>query len=421
MLSTRIFGKSTDLKQKTMTIIHSSTTEAVRLPGGAAEATVPGGGTAVVVHPVVVRSKLPLQRRSRPAQRKAHNKVIAKKKKLPKNKKKSKELIDYSGVKEKPPEKAPEEDPLGKVRNWLLNSHDIAGSLVVRKSKSSPAGFLQPGVTPRSPSKVHRLPEQRGSVDASSKEQIKLQVVYKPPFKFSVKLKKPTEMANVTNDIGSKSNRRNRDAILIQNYKKRKLNRTKQKLKPLTQQPCKEITPPKIQNVDRSAGATTNDKTKQDKEALKVKIGSEKIESPSATNALHNVEPVYQNTPIYQNLHDISSSKLGLLRTCSVSLANPSKESGSQKITRHHSVDGKCRESRSKNRQKDHKRYSLVTDKCTDSTAFPNLYSDSSPDTKASKRHSVPLLESDTDSNIHTMPSDMEVLLSESEYLFSDA
>lgn len=438
VLSTRLFGKTTDLKLKAMTIIHSSTTETVRLPGvvaGTNEAGV-GTGAPVVVHPVVVRSKLPLQRRIRhnessSAQRKPHKKVIAKKKKPLKSKKKNKEFIDYSAVKENPLEKTSEEDPLGKVRNWLLNSHDISGSLAVRKSKSSPAGFLQQGNQPRSPGKVQRLSEQRGSLDANGKEQVKLQVVYKPPFKFSVKLKKPTEVATtVVKEINSKVNRRNRAAILIQNDNKRKLIKAKRKMKSSTEDTSKETTSiPKNLNFDCSEGFSVSDKLKEQNKESTVsenKALCAKNENCMIPKTANNREPVYENTPIYQNLHEMSSSKVELQRTSSVNCVSPSRalERGkSQKITRHHSVDGKSRD-RPRNAQEDNKRYSIATDKCLDSVRLRLPHPDNvknHSDVLASKRHSVPLLDSDTDSNLHTMPSDLEVLLSESEYLFSDA
>lgn len=426
VLSTRLFGKTTDLKLKAITIIHSSTTETVRLPGVVAGANEAGVGTgAVVVHPIVVRSKLPLQRRIRHAdsssvQRKPHKKVIARKKKPFKTKKKSKDCIDYSAVKEKPLVKPSEEDPLGKVRNWLLNSHDISGSLAVRKSKSSPAGFLHQGHQSRSlGGKVHRPSEQRGSLDVNGKEQVKLQVVYKPPFKFCVKLKKPTEVATtVVKEINSKVNRRNRAAILIQNENKRKIVKAKRKTRP-TQEISKETNCAlKNRNLDSSDGLLLTGKLKINKEPVVPEANA------MGVKAVMNNEPVYENTPIYQNLHEMSTSKVGLLRTSSVNCVHQSKafERGNpQKIMRHHSVAGQTSD-KPRTAQENNKHDSITTDKSIDSVRFRLPYTDNTKHhTDTSKRHSVPLLESDTDSNLHTMPSDLEVLLSESEYLFSDA
>lgn len=57
----RVLGKRPDLKLKSVTIIHSSTTETVRLP--------PEGTEGVTVHPPAVRAKLPLSRKVREKRR----------------------------------------------------------------------------------------------------------------------------------------------------------------------------------------------------------------------------------------------------------------------------------------------------------------------------------------------------------------
>lgn len=61
MASIRLLGKQSDLKLKSVTIIHSSTTETVRLP--------PEGAEGVTVHPPAVRAKLPLSRKVREKRR----------------------------------------------------------------------------------------------------------------------------------------------------------------------------------------------------------------------------------------------------------------------------------------------------------------------------------------------------------------
>lgn len=464
MLSTRLFGKTTDLKLKAITIIHSSTTETVRLPPDC-------DGTNVVVHPTAVRSKLPAKRRVReanhrrrlkeaarkkakattetakssdkensatPSPRKVQKKVIAKKKKPVKTTlKKKKEVIDYSAAQEKSSGKTPDEDPLGKVRNWLLNSHNITGSLAVRKSKSSPAGFLQTENQQRSPAKVHRpqtrTTEQRGksgSLDAQGKEQVKLQVVYKPPFKFSVKLKKPTEVATtVVKEINSKVNQRGRKALLIKSEHdpKHKQNR---KSRPVSGEAVSPTTPKveAVDNVDSCAKEITTPVENKDKIARLISVDKN--------------EPLYENSPpIYENTHDLSipsqnCPKVDLLRMSSVECVTQSKipldpdRTKTYKITRHHSVDGKnqgnilvreddkrrrrdsCRDSR--------KRYSLATDKYMGSCKPVDKPQKVSGTVEPVTRLSVPLLDSDVDSNLLTVPSDLEVLLSESEYLFSD-
>lgn len=188
-----------------MTIIHSSTTETVRLPAD-------GDNQNVTVHPAAVRSKLPLKKRVRekrnvnnnnsPAKKSRKNVTAeeesttetsspkkvgpgAQKKERKTRRKKSKGVIDYSVAQNKvlvANKKTPEDDPLGKVRNWLLNSHHIeALGGTLRKSKSSPAGFANPSEPPRAVPKAQ--PKTKDN-------QVSLQVVYKPPFKFSVKLSK---------------------------------------------------------------------------------------------------------------------------------------------------------------------------------------------------------------------------------------
>lgn len=200
-----MFGKRSDPKLKSVTIIHSSTTETVRLPAD-------GDNQNVTVHPAAVRSKLPLKKRVRekrnvnnnnnsPAKKSRKNvaaeeesttetsspkKVgLAQKKERKTRRKKSKGVIDYSVAQNKvlvANKKTPEDDSLGKVRNWLLNSHHIeALGGTLRKSKSSPAGFVNP------PEPARPVPKAQ---QKTKDNQVSLQVVYKPPFKFSVKLSK---------------------------------------------------------------------------------------------------------------------------------------------------------------------------------------------------------------------------------------
>ncbi|XP_072400630.1 disintegrin and metalloproteinase domain-containing protein 10-like [Diabrotica undecimpunctata] len=243
VLSTKYLGKKPNFKLKSVTIIHKSPTEAVRLPPD---------GEGVTVHPGV-RSKLPLKRKVRDGKMKRKrkgkvesinnnlnspnkSKVSPKKKKrvsaavvaeevktkpvdtkvfeVPNNKvkrtsqakpakkkKKKNEIIDYSSIQADLDGKkgsdvihtplTPESDPVGKVQNWLLKSQ-----YALPKSKSTPVGLTDK--TRRSP---HKRPTIRPRTDKSKshsvgnipseKEKVRLQVVYKPPFKFSVKLRKP--------------------------------------------------------------------------------------------------------------------------------------------------------------------------------------------------------------------------------------
>lgn len=248
VLSTKLLGKRPNIKQKTVTIIHSSTTETVRLP--------PDGDTGqVTVHPAV-RSKLPLKRKVRDSD--LHNKkrkrdntgsksnnspkkqkrILKKKKRVSaavsaeeahsktkdammevpsskvkkspqhvnsKRKKKKKEVIDYSAAQAdcegtnnllnteaKGVSTVVDNDPFSKVQNWLLRSQ-----LALPKSKSTPGGFS---------SRNENSHRTRARVDKSKtvsvgnltdKDKVKLQVIYKPPFKFSLKLRKPDKTSVV--------------------------------------------------------------------------------------------------------------------------------------------------------------------------------------------------------------------------------
>ncbi|XP_071866505.1 disintegrin and metalloproteinase domain-containing protein 10 isoform X2 [Bombus fervidus] len=267
--SMRLLGKRPDLKLKSVTIIHSSTTETVRLP--------PEGTEGVTVHPPAVRAKLPLSRKVREKRRHrkhkdSHGNVdksgkdASKKKKQPQsqtkrisanatedfarkrsadvtpamiqeNKRKKtfpsrdkqnsngnvssadnekrkrkkqhkKEVIDYSAIQAEK-ETEPNADPKSKVRSWLLASSQCrpetgrSNATGLPKSKSTPVGLTGAGTRlPATRQAVSRRPTEskETKTPASSgarKERAKLQVVYKPPFRFSVKLRKSDKVAQV--------------------------------------------------------------------------------------------------------------------------------------------------------------------------------------------------------------------------------
>ncbi|XP_034248396.1 disintegrin and metalloproteinase domain-containing protein 10 [Thrips palmi] len=214
VLSAKFLAKRPDAKLLAVTIIHSSTTETVRLPGEG-----PGGGAGgvgaqpTIVHPAAAR-KLPFKRRVRldrrrrkdgrnktaPAAtqgtqgaaageaeagesaphspRKSSSRRPGPSTKL--NVKKAakrakKEVIDYSAKQSpscsdqdkvlggsSPLALTPSDDPMGKVQNWLLSSQ-----LQQRPDVEAP---VQP----------------TGRLDA---DRVRLQVLYKTPFKFRLKLK----------------------------------------------------------------------------------------------------------------------------------------------------------------------------------------------------------------------------------------
>lgn len=267
-------GKKPNLKLKSVTIIHKSPTEAVRLPTD---------GEGVTIHPGV-RSKLPLKRKVRDGKTKRKrkskvesinnnlnspnkSKVSPKKKKrvsaavgaeeaknkpvdtkvfeVPSNKvkkpsqakpakkkKKKNEIIDYSSIQADLDGKkgsdviitplTPESDPVGKVQNWLLKSQ-----YALPKSKSTPVGLTDK--TRRSP---HKRPTIRPRTDKSKshsvgnipneKEKVRLQVVYKPPFKFSVKLRKPEKTSVIIErvpDAVRKPEKAPRTGVLVRTVK----------------------------------------------------------------------------------------------------------------------------------------------------------------------------------------------------------
>lgn len=271
----RLLGKRPDLKLKSVTIIHSSTTETVRLP--------PEGAEGVTVHPPAVRAKLPLSRKVRekrrhrkhkdshgnadksgkdPSKKKkqsqpqtkrtpatnaaedlprkrsadastatvqeskrkksfpsrdkqnstgnsSNNADNEKRKRKKQQKQQKKEVIDYSAIQAEK-ETEPNADPKSKVRSWLLASSQCrpetgrSNATGLPKSKSTPVGLTGAGgrlPATRQQVALRRPTESKETKIAANtgarKERAKLQVVYKPPFRFSVKLRKSDKVAQV--------------------------------------------------------------------------------------------------------------------------------------------------------------------------------------------------------------------------------
>ncbi|XP_059610319.1 uncharacterized protein LOC132257444 [Phlebotomus argentipes] len=248
VLSTKLLGKKSNLKLKTVTIIHSATTETVRLPED---------NNGVIVH-TAVRTKVPLKKKVRgerskkskltnqvadgqpstsqktkPSKRVAKSrespkKVIKAKKKTrvsapvvaeeqqqkplvtelstkrqKKDKKTHKEIIDYSNRTEN------HSNTFSKVHKWLLESpivsqpvtqvqHSGKVANLMSKSQSTPERLTQ-----RSPKKTKSV----GNLN----DKVKLQVVYKPPFKFSLKLSKNQSVK--THVIGNRVGRNARKVV----------------------------------------------------------------------------------------------------------------------------------------------------------------------------------------------------------------
>ncbi|XP_041970405.1 uncharacterized protein LOC121726859 [Aricia agestis] len=250
--STRYLGRH-GKKVKSVTIIHSSTTETVRLPDA--------GDQGLIVH-TAVRSKLPLKKKVALRTRAYRNKkehqkdkaspshnvkkrkpsnpvkveegvavpkestavvtnsdgkspkhvILSKhKNKVKKRKAKvKKETIDYSSMQKhssSPPAK--DTEALSRVQKWLLSSPQPAA---LPKSKSIPLGLtdrpprqLQKGARKTRPS--------RSATNLLAGEKARLQVVFKPPFRFSVKICK-SDKTKVVLDKSSKPDAdRKRDSL----------------------------------------------------------------------------------------------------------------------------------------------------------------------------------------------------------------
>ncbi|XP_059056632.1 uncharacterized protein LOC131850435 [Achroia grisella] len=244
--STRFLGRH-GKKLKSVTIIHSSTTETVRLPDT--------NDQGLIVH-TAVRSKLPLKKKVALRTRAYRNKkelkkqgdkaspshIINKKRKpsaqpkleenhkvakentaivtnaegkspkhiiLSKHKgkvkkrktKMKKETIDYSSMQKHPSSPTKDTEALTKVQKWLLSSPQPT---VIPKSKSIPLGLTERSHANRQVQKGTR--KTRPSKSASnllSGEKARLQVVFKPPFRFSVKICK-SDKTKIVLDKSSK-------------------------------------------------------------------------------------------------------------------------------------------------------------------------------------------------------------------------
>lgn len=161
-----------------------------------------------------------------------------------KKKRKKKEVIDYSSTQTENENNGTgavgtggaggvtdNADPKSKVRSWLLASQcrvvDQPTSALL-KSKSTPVGLTTPtGVTTRSsPGRVKHVtlrrltnPKSRslGSLakNDNKTDRIRLQVVYKPPFKFSVKLRKADKVGQTPGVHGPMRNAGPRTGVLV--------------------------------------------------------------------------------------------------------------------------------------------------------------------------------------------------------------
>ncbi|XP_026737507.1 uncharacterized protein LOC113500808 [Trichoplusia ni] len=242
--STRFLGRH-GKKLKSVTIIHSSTTETVRLPDAADQ--------GLIVH-TAVRSKLPLKKkvalRTRAYRNKKDHKKLgdkasplhnankkrkpisqAKLEEAPKITKEStaivtnaegkspkhvilskhkgkikkrktkmkKEIIDYSSMQKHPVSPIKDTEALSKVQRWLLSSPQPTA---IPKSKSIPLGLTERSHRQAQKSARKTRPS-KSATNLLSGEKARLQVVFKPPFRFSVKICK-SDKTKVVLDKSSK-------------------------------------------------------------------------------------------------------------------------------------------------------------------------------------------------------------------------
>ncbi|CAH2071712.1 unnamed protein product, partial [Iphiclides podalirius] len=242
--STRFLGRH-GKKLKSVTIIHSSTTETVRLPDAADQ--------GLIVH-TAVRSKLPLKKKvalrtrayrgKKDHQKKTGDKASpsynANKKRKPTNAPKTdeshkvvkdtavvtnaegkspkhvllskhngkvkkrkaklkKETIDYSSMQKHPSSPVKDTESLSKVQKWLLSSPQPTA---MPKSKSIPLGLTERAARQASKGSRKTRPS-KSATNLIPGEKARLQVVFKPPFRFSVKICK-SDKTKVVLDKSSK-------------------------------------------------------------------------------------------------------------------------------------------------------------------------------------------------------------------------
>lgn len=161
-----------------------------------------GGATAMKPTPVAAALKAPLVATGSGA--KLDNEVKAKSKRF---KKHNKEIIDYSsrsGQDAVSISGNAHTNTFGKVQKWLLESPIVVQPLshiehsskirkVISKSQSTPERLVQ------------KSPQKSKSVTNLVNDKVKLQVVYKPPFKFALRLSKNAKVK--THVIGGATNK----------------------------------------------------------------------------------------------------------------------------------------------------------------------------------------------------------------------
>lgn len=206
----------------------------------------------------------------------------------PEKSKKHKNIIDYSGNGVGPATAASStnhSNTFGKVQRWLLESPIVAQPLshiehsskvhkIMRKSQSTPERLVQ-----KSPKKS----KSSGNLAANNNEKVKLQVVYKPPFKFAFKLSKNSSVK--THVIGgglSKSKK-----VQPQSQNKR--------LEPRHRRSALLIRPTDAPDTKTTSPTTVDSSPKE-------------VPQPQPSPTINNYETLNpkQNDPHYENLRKLS-------------------------------------------------------------------------------------------------------------------
>lgn len=164
-----------------------------------------------------------------------------------KKKRKKNEVIDYSATQtenEAGGGGGDNADPKSKVRSWLLASQcriDQSSSNGLPKSKSTPVGLTNTSAPGRGGAvgaagrvrqvTLRRLTDPKARSAGSlarndpKNDRVRLQVVYKPPFKFSVKLRKADKVGQINHGNHAPAARNNagpRTGVLVRTGAKKK-------------------------------------------------------------------------------------------------------------------------------------------------------------------------------------------------------
>lgn len=111
-----------------------------------------------------------------------------------------KETIDYSSMQKHPSSPTKDTEALTKVQKWLLSTPQPT---IIPKSKSIPLGLTERTHSRQVPKGTRKTRPSKSATNLLSGEKTRLQVVFKPPFRFSVKICK-SDKTKVVLDKSSK-------------------------------------------------------------------------------------------------------------------------------------------------------------------------------------------------------------------------